>query len=134
MSDAERILCRALTSSDQTDLQVEARAALAEGLHIGLAGEELLTGLQALEGDPLQLDLPETQRQLLASTLMNESEELTEALLQQALNALRRRQLERRQRSLKAQIVEAERRQDGSTLAQLMQEKLNVDKALAAGN
>ncbi|MCI0351610.1 MAG: DNA primase [Acidobacteriales bacterium] len=134
LSDAERILCRAITSAEHPDLQAEARAAVTDELHIGLASEELLTTLQSVEGDPIQTELPESQRRQLAATLMSESEELTEALLQQALNALRRRQLERRQRALKAQIVEAERRQDGSTLAQLMQEKLNVDKALAAGN
>jgi DNA primase len=133
LSDAERILCRAITSTEQPDLQAEARGALAEDLHVGLASEELLAALQAVEGDPLQLDLPESQRRQLAATLMNESEELTEALLQQALNALRRGQLERRQRALRAQIVEAERRQDSGTLTRLMQEKLNVDKALAAG-
>jgi DNA primase len=134
VSDAERILFRAITSGDQPDLQAEARAALAEDLHQGLAGEELLNALLATEmgTDALELALPDSQRRLLASTLMNEGEELTEALLQQALNALRRRQLERRQRSVRAQIAEAERRQDADRLARLVQEKLNIDKALAA--
>jgi len=134
VSDAERILIRAITLGDGSDIQAEAHAALAEGLHEGLGSEELLNAL-ATGGpatDALAAELPDTQRRVLAATLMNEAEELSGALLQQALNALRRRQLERRQRNLRAQILEAERRQDGSSLARLMQEKLNIDKALAA--
>lgn len=134
VSDAERILLRAMTSQEQPDLQAEARAALAENLHHGLAGEALLDVLLTGEpgADALELEMPDSQRRLLAATLMNEGEELTEALLQQALNALRRRQLERRQRSVRSQIAEAERRQDAAGLARLIEEKVNIDKALAA--
>jgi hypothetical protein len=45
---------------------------------------------------------------------------------------LRRWQLERRQRTVRAQIAEAERRQDATGLARLIEEKVNIDKALAA--
>jgi DNA primase len=136
ISDAERILIRALTGGDRPNLRALAGAALRDGLHQGLSSEQLLNTLLAAHedgNDPLGLELPDSDRRLLASTLMGETEELTEALLQQALNALRRRQLEGRQRSVKAQIAEAERRQDGTRLARLMQEKLNIDKDLAAG-
>ena len=65
-----------------------------------------------------------------AGILMNESEELTSALVERALSALRRQQLERRQRALKSQIAEAERHHDQASLARLLQEKINVDRAL----
>ncbi len=69
---------------------------------------------------------------MLASILMNETqEELSSQLAEQALHALRRQRMERQQRTLKAQIAEAERKQDSATLAQLMQEKLALDRALS---
>jgi DNA primase len=135
ISDAERILIRALSLPQQGDLQVQARAALADGLHQGLASETLLETLLAASesgNDPVAMEQAEPERRLLAATLMNEAEELTAPLLQQALNALRRRQLEHRQRTVKMQIAEAERRQDRIGLDRLIQEKLNIDKALAA--
>ena len=39
----------------------------------------------------------------------------------------------RQQRALKAQIAEAERKQDSANLARLMQEKLALDRALLEG-
>jgi len=84
--------------------------------------------------DLASLAISDSDRQLLAAVLMNESEELNAALLEQAVHALRHQQLERRQRSLKNQIAEAERKQDQAALARLMQEKLNVDRALSARN
>jgi DNA primase len=47
-----------------------------------------------------------------------------------ALHTLERRRLERRQRELRAQIAEADRRGDQAMLNQLMAEKLEVDRAL----
>ena len=141
LSDAEKILLRALTDSASPGLRQGARNALAgEQLHRGLESEQLMEALLAF-ADPESafaesLDLPalaisDSDRQLLAAVLMHESEELNPALLQQAVQALRHQQLERRQRALKNQIAEAERKQDQAALARLMQEKLNVDRALS---
>jgi DNA primase len=47
-----------------------------------------------------------------------------------ALHTLERRRLERRQRELRAQIAEADRRGDHAMLNQLMAEKLEVDRML----
>ena len=81
--------------------------------------------------DISSLPLGDGERDLLARILMNENEELTPALVERALNAVRRQQLERRQRALKSQIAEAERQHDQASLTRLLQEKINVDRALA---
>jgi hypothetical protein len=51
--------------------------------------------------------------------------------LESTLTALRRRRLERRQREIKARIVEAERKNDTEALGRLMREKVEVDRVLA---
>jgi hypothetical protein len=61
---------------------------------------------------------------------MREEEELTPELLEGAIEALHRRGLERRRRELQREIAEAERKQDSATLTRLLQDKLNVDRAL----
>jgi DNA primase len=142
VSESEKILLRALTSTD-ADLRPRARSALAaENLHRGLETEAILAVLVQSDSSEAQEDdlsphdisslpLAASDRALLAGILMNESEELTPALVERALNALRRQHLERRQRSLKSQIAEAERQHDQASLARLLQEKINVDRALA---
>jgi DNA primase len=150
-TQAERILIRALSSSGQIlpgeghlsardgaeeefDPARQAHFALSrDHLHLGLPAESLLDQLlQALGSgaDPLSLALPESDRKLLASALMQEDEELTAELLESAIEALRRRHLERRQRQIQAEITEAERRNDVAVLGRLVQEKLHVDRAL----
>jgi hypothetical protein len=109
-----------------------------EALHAGLRTEVLLTALlKAFEdgSDPMSLELPDGERSLLAEALMKEDEEITAELLEGAIEALRRRQLEARQRELKEQIAEAERQDDRGRLKQLIGEKLALDRQLrtAAG-
>ena len=152
LTDAERILIRALASAgqlrvehgtnpvsepdEQLDPRRQAQFVLGkERLHAGLASEALLQALMDAETpseDLMALPLQETDRRLLAGILMEEHEELTPELLEGAVDALRRRHLERRQRQIKAQIVEAERLRDSDSLSRLMQEKVAVDRALAA--
>jgi len=81
--------------------------------------------------DPLSLALPEADQRRLAATLMQEDEELTPELLEGAIEALRRRHLQRRQRQIQVQIADAERRQDSTVLGQLLREKLALDRTLA---
>ncbi len=147
ITDAERILIRSLASggqlqversntasepAEQLDLARRARYTLStEKLHGGLSAESLLQAL--LEGettDSMSLPLSDPDRRLLAVTLMDEREELTSGLLEGAIEALRRLHLERRQRNLRSQIADAERRQDAGLLAQLLREKLEIDRAL----
>jgi DNA primase len=49
-----------------------------------------------------------------------------------ALYSLEHRRLERRQRELRSQIAEADRRGDQEMLGQLIQEKLQIDRQLRA--
>ncbi len=153
VTDAERILIRALASSREwqaseahfssregADVEFDpgrqARFTLmGERLHEGLATESLIEALLNTEDqgvDPTTLDLPESDRQHLAAILMKEEEELTPELLEGAIEALRRRGMERRRRELQAQIAEAERKQDTAALASLLQEKISLDRDLTA--
>lgn len=149
ITDAERILIRALAGGgqvqversttasepdEQLDLARHARFTLStESLHLGLSAESLIQALLGAEGvDAMSLTLSDSDRRLLAATLMDEREDLTPGLLEGAIDALRRLHLERRQRTLNNQIAEAERRQDSGVLAQLLREKLEVDRALTA--
>ena len=50
--------------------------------------------------------------------------------VENALHTLEHRRLERRQRELRSQIAEADRRGDQPMLSQLMAEKLEVDRAI----
>jgi DNA primase len=154
ITQAERILIRALASASQVrgeESRISARdgvdeefdparqaqfALSSERLHEGLATEALLdTLLQAdlaeTGADPLSLPLHEVDQRLLAATLMQEDEELTPELLEGAIEALRRRNLQRRQRQIQVQIAEAERRQDSTVLGQLLREKMELDRTLA---
>ena len=69
---------------------------------------------------------------LVAGILLDDAEELTPELVDGAINALRRRGLERRQRQVRAQIAEAERRQDASELGRLLRQKVEIDRALGS--
>jgi len=151
ITDAERIVIRALAwggemngeseISDRSgedhlpDLRRQAQFSLSsEPLHIGLATESLLqTLLDAPElADAMSLGLSDADRRTLATILLRENEPLTLELLEGAFTALRRRHLERQQQQVKTRILDAERRKDGTTLAELVQEKLRIDRALAA--
>jgi DNA primase len=151
ITDAERIVIRALASgsemngqaevSDRSgedhlpDLRRQAQYTLgAEPLHLGLATESLLQTLLDAGpelADPMSLPLSDFDRQTLAALLMREDEPLTLELLEGAFAALRRRHLERQQQQVKVRILEAERCNDGPALAELVQEKLKIDRALA---
>jgi DNA primase len=151
VTQAERIIIRALASStalsseapqsDRSgedglpDLWRQAEFTLtSEGLHHGLTAESLIQALLQAEpgADPMALDLSDSDRRLLAVTLMQEAEELTMELLEEALIALRRHRLERQQQEVKHQIAQAERQNDAAALNRLVQEKLRIDRELAA--
>jgi DNA primase len=136
VTDAERLLVRALAPGGDFDLRARCAQLLAsEPLHHGLGAESLIQALLSADdaADAASVRLETEQRNLLASILMREDEELTPELLDRSLAALRRRSLERRQRDIKSQIADAERRQDAGLLASLVQEKLRIDRQLASG-
>ena len=150
LTDAERILVRVLASAGRVDGTTsavsgregedhefdparQARFVLqAERLHAGLTSETLLDALlKADQADVMDLPLSESDRRLLAEALLREDEELTPELLEGAVAALRRRQLDHRKRQLTWQIADAERRQDRNALLKLRQEKLEIDRVAA---
>ncbi len=151
VTDAERVLIRALAAcgqlsvesggnpasepAEQLDPQRQARYALtAERLHHGLSAESLLEALLVSgedTADPMALSLSDADRGLLASTLLRDEVPLTAELLEEALQALRRRHLEGQRRQLRTQIAEAERQNDPEALTRLIQEKVKLDRALA---
>jgi DNA primase len=154
LTDAERVLIRALatagdlgndpiSSREGQDLDFEpARQAhfalTSENLHSGLKTESLISAL--IKGfddgqEPMSLEMPDSDRSLLAEALMKEDEAMTPELLDPAVEALRRRKLETRQRELRNEIAEAERKNELGRLKELVTEKMEVDKRLrtAAG-
>ena len=151
VTQAERILIRALASAadiapgegytsardgaaDSFDAARQARFALTqEHLHEGLATESLLEQLLRSESaDAMSLPLSDSHRRFVAEILLDDGEELTPELVDGAIHALRRRGLERRQREVRADIVEAERRHDDSELGRLLRQKVEIDRALGS--
>jgi DNA primase len=146
ITPAEKVVVRAASANvpEEAELRERALQALAaEGLHAGLSTEKLLQAVleNALarergEGvdDVMELPLSDADRQRLAKIAMQEDEPLTAELLEGALKALRHRsQLSQREVEIKRGIVEAERRNDIAALLRLKQEKLELDRKLAAG-
>jgi len=149
ITDAERILIRALSSATQMQAAEEhlsardgaeeefdparqARYALvSESIHHGLASESLLETLLHAPpetADVMELPWPESERSLLAAILLKEDEELTAERLEGAVRALKRiqirRELERIQRELQGPNLEPVR------LQALLQEKMRLKRAL----
>ena len=139
MKPSEKVLLRAAAAiaEDERPLRAQALHAMAEErLHEGLNSEALLQQmLDAGEDvdDPMQLPMSDADRQLLAAAVMKEDEPLTPELVEGALQDLRHRiQIYHREREIKRGIVEAERRNDVVALVRLKQEKLELDRKLAA--
>ena len=131
ISGAEKLIVRLLAPGGTDEIHelrlavsdVLLSEALAEGLATGSLIEHLLS--------PLEGSMPsEGDQRLLASILMEESDELTQELLESAIEALRRRKMEIRNRELNVNIAEAERKNDVGALSALLQEKLAIERAL----
>ena len=148
ITDAEKIFIRALTSAnqmqtaedhlsardgaeDEFDPARQAHFALtSEQLHAGLATESMIQILLDNEGcDPLSLPLTDSDRNLLASILMRDDEELTAERLEGAARALRRIQLRRRLEHVQREL-QTQRRHEPAHLQALLQEKVRLKRAL----
>jgi len=131
VSEAERIIVRLFApggSAELDELRVAAgEIVLAEGLLDGLLAQTLLEWLLSPMEAPSGSD---SDQRLLAQILMRESDAITQELVESAIEALRRRKMERRKRELNANIADAERRNDAGTLAALLQEKVAIERAL----
>jgi len=146
VTDAEKILIRALASATQIQTSEEhfsardgadedfdparqARFALqAEQLYQGLATESLIASLLETDApDPMSLPLSDSERNLLASILMKEDEELTAERLESAVRALRRIQLRRQLDHIQRELQST---RDSAQLQALLHERVRLKRAL----
>jgi DNA primase len=150
VTDAERILIRALASATEMQTAEEhlssrdgaeeefdpARQAQfvlkSEHLHIGLATESLITAL--LNAGPgtaevMELPLADPERNLFASILLKEDEQLSAERVEGAVKALRRIQLRRKLEDVQREL-QAARSQEPGRLQALLQEKVRLKRAL----
>ena len=151
VTDAERILVRALASASQIQTAEEhssardgaeeefdparqARFALAnERLHLGLASESLVIALLNVEpevADVMELPLSEFDRRLLASILIKEEQELTPDALESAVRALRKKALNRRLKEIESALGRPGPALDRQQRLALAEERLRVKRAL----
>jgi DNA primase len=148
ITDAEKILIRALASATEiqtSETHLSAREGVeeefdpcrqaqfvlkSEGLHQGVAAESLIQVLLSSEAVHVtDLPLLEGDRNLLASILMKDDEELSAERLEGAVRALRRIQLRRKLERVQ-QDLQAARGQDASQLQALLEEKMRLKRAL----
>jgi DNA primase len=150
VTDAERILIRALASGseiqvieerqsaregteEEFDPARQARFALqSEHLHEGLATESLIAALLAAEEglrDAMSLPVPDDEKRLLASILMKEDEELSAEQVEGAVRALRRKSLRRRQEGVQREI-QGLGNKDPRRLMELLREKERLKRVL----
>jgi DNA primase len=150
VTDAERILIRALASAgemqaggdhlsardgaeEEFDPARQAHFTLhSERLHSGLATEALVETLLNAgpeAADLMTLPLAEGDRNLLASVLLKEEEELTPERLDGAVRALRRIHLRRLLEQVQTELANA-RNLDPARQRELLQEKVRLKRAL----
>ena len=149
VTDAERILIRALTSGHEMQILVQhlsardgaeeefdparqAKFALeTERLHVGLATESLIEALLAApeSTDPLAVPMDEASRNLLAAVLMKEDEELTPERVEGAVRGLRRSQLRRRLEQVQREL-QTQRSPEPDRMRALLGEKARLKRAL----
>jgi len=135
LTEVERVLLRALAIEDPEFEQSRriATEAIAQQPawfeHLGaFATLQALSQRQAK--DPMDAVEDESQRALLADTLLAETKPPEESEVQSAIQEIHERAIERRQRELRTLIAEAERRGDHAELPLLTQQKLDLDRAL----
>jgi DNA primase len=137
LTETERVLLRALVLPEDDNARIIASMRLADHPEwiADLATADLLDALAHAPAPPNPLDAASTVelRTHLAHALehtpaANEADLVIQ--VENALHTLERRRLERRQRELRSQIAEADRRGDQAMLTQLMAEKLEVDREL----
>jgi DNA primase len=150
VTEAERILIRALASAREMQTSEEHLSARdgaeeqfdparqsqfvlkSERIHEGLATESLMEALLNAPpetGDVMELPLPVADRNLLASIVMKQDEELSAERLEGAVRALRRIQLRRQMEKLQRELQSGGRLESGR-LRLLLREKDRLKRAL----
>jgi DNA primase len=135
LTEVERVLLRALAITDPEF--EEARRIAAQAVQQQPSYFQHLGSFAALEalaargaGDPMDAVQDSSQRALLAEVLLQETRPPAESEVLSSLQEVQERAIERRQRDLRAQIAEAERRGNYADVALLAQEKLEFDRTL----
>jgi DNA primase len=135
VSEVERVLLRALAVVDPEHEQ--ARRLAAEAVLQQPAWFERLGVFPALQAlarrearDPMDVVEDPGQKALLAEALLGEVKPPEEGEVASSLQQVQEHAIESRLRELRGLIAEAERRGDFAELALLMQQKLELDKAL----
>jgi DNA primase len=135
LTEVERVLLRALAIADP-EFEASRRRA-AEALSEQTAYFEHLGAYSALcalagrgSGDPMEAVADPSQRALLAEALLHETRPPEETEVVSAIQEVEERWIEGRQREIRAQIAEAERRADFAEVAVLSREKMELDRAL----
>ncbi|HMD21022.1 MAG TPA: DNA primase [Alloacidobacterium sp.] len=133
LSEAEKVLLRALAGASSDPAHQAALAGFdANEAHFeGLTVAPILKQLRHRGAvDPMVAIEDPAGRSLLAQALHDEIEPITAEHVTAALDTLRCRHLERRQRELRAAISDAERQGDAAAVIRLTSEKLAVDREL----
>jgi DNA primase len=137
LTETERILLRALVLPEDDNARIIASMQLADHPEwiADLATADLLDTLAHAPAPPNPFDAASTDeaRTHLAHALEhtptpNEPDLVLQ--VENALHTLEHRRLERRQRELRSQIAEADRRGNQPMLTQLIAEKLDIDRAI----
>src|SRR5450631_2494639 len=150
LTDAERVLIRALASRDlghtphseregvdpDFDPARQAHYSLTqERLHEGTGAQALIDALLAAHEqgvDPMSLPLDDHDRRRIASILMDDREELSPELLESAIRSLRRRLILRQLDDLQHQLKDAERRNDMALSARLLQQRIKLRQTMGS--
>jgi len=135
LTEVERVLLRALAITDADHEQ--ARRLAARALQEQPAWFEHLGTFGALgalsnrqSGDPMESVTDERQRALLAEALLGETKPPETPEVLGAVQEIQERALEQRQRQLRSQIGEAERKGDFEESARLAQQRIEIDRTL----
>jgi DNA primase len=135
LTEVERVLLRALAITDpefEDARHLAARTIASQPAQFEHLGA--WPALQALAGrgaaDPMDTVNEPAQRALLAEALLGETRPPVETEVRSAIQELEERAIEGRQRELRARIAEAEQRGDFAEQAALLQQKLELDRAL----
>src|SRR5271165_5669160 len=150
LTDAERVLIRALASRDlghsphseregqdpDFDPARQAHYFLTqERLHEGTGAQAVIDTLLAAHEqglDPISLPLDDPDRRRIASILMDDREELSPELLESAVRSLRRRRILRQLDDLQHQLKDAKDRNDTASLARLAQQRVKLRQAMGS--
>ena len=135
LTEVERVLLRALAITDpefEESRRIAVQAVQQQAVYFQHLG--CYAALEALaargSGDPMDAVQDGGQRALLAEALLQETRPPAEAEVLGSLQEVQERAIEHRQRKLRAEIADAERRGDVAGLASLTREKLDLDRAL----